>query len=364
MTALRILSATILLLIVNDLEAQEVQRLGDEKHWVDSVFKTLSKEEQIGQLFMVAAYSNKGSSHQQSIEKLIKRYNIGGLLFLQGGPNRQAILTNKFQSISKTPLLIAMDAEWGLGMRLDSTISYPRQMTLGAIVDDQQVYEMGLEIGRQMSRLGVHINFAPVVDINSNPSNPVIGTRSFGENRENVASKGIAYMKGLEASGVMANAKHFPGHGDTSMDSHHTLPVINHDTSRLEHIELYPFRKLIEAGLRSTMVAHLYIPSLDSTSDQAATLSKPIISGLLREKLDFDGLVFTDALNMKGVTKYYQPGNLELKALMAGNDILLFPEDVAAGIKTISQALEKKEIKPRILKKKSRRFYLQNIGLV
>jgi len=265
MTSIRIFTALIVLLLVNDTEAQQVQQPKEEQRWVDSVFQSLTVEERIGQLFMVAAYSNQGASHRQSIEKLIKRYNIGGLLFLQGGPVRQANLTNRFQDISKTPLLIAMDAEWGLGMRLDSTISYPRQMALGAIQDDHQIYLMGEEIGRQMHRLGAHINFAPVVDINSNPTNPVIGTRSFGEDKENVASKGIAYMKGLEAQGVMANAKHFPGHGDTDTDSHLTLPVIKHSASRLESMELYPFKKLIEAGLRSTMVAHLYIPALDST---------------------------------------------------------------------------------------------------
>ncbi len=346
----------IVLLLVNDTEAQQVQQPKEEQRWVDSVFQSLTVEERIGQLFMVAAYSNQGASHRQSIEKLIKRYHIGGLLFLQGGPVRQANLTNRFQDISKTPLLIAMDAEWGLGMRLDSTISYPRQMALGAIQDDHQIYLMGEEIGRQMYRLGAHINFAPVVDINSNSTNPVIGTRSFGEDKENVASKGIAYMKGLEAQGVMANAKHFPGHGDTDTDSHLTLPVIKHSASRLESMELYPFKKLIEAGLRSTMVAHLYIPALDSTINQPSTLSRPIVTGLLREKLNFKGLIFTDALNMKGVTKYYQPGDLEIKALKAGNDVLLFPENVSAGVRAIKDALDNKEIKRQELYKKVKKI--------
>ena len=356
MTTVRIFIALIVLLLVNDVDAQQVQHQKDQQLWVDSVFHSLTVEERIGQLFMVAAYSNQGVKHRQAIEKLIKRYNIGGLIFFQGGPVRQANLTNRFQDLAKTPLLIAMDAEWGLGMRLDSTISYPRQMTLGAIQDDHQVYLMGEEIGRQMHRLGVHINFAPVIDINSNPSNPVIGRRSFGEDKENVASKGIAYMKGLEAQGVMANAKHFPGHGDTDTDSHYTLPVIKHSVSRLENVELYPFKKLIDAGLRSTMVAHLYIPSLDSTVNRASTLSRPIVSGLLREKLDFDGLVFTDALNMKGVTKYYQPGDLDLQALKAGNDVLLFPEDVAAGVQAIKDALDRKEIKRQVLDQKVKKI--------
>ena len=341
--------------MVNDLTAQEVHQDRQQEQWVDSVYRNLSEEERIGQLFMVAAYS-KGSSDHQGIEKLIKKYNIGGLLFMQGGPVRQAKLTNSYQDLAKTPLLIAMDGEWGLGMRLDSTISYPRQMTLGAIRDNHQIYLMGEEIGRQMKRLGVHINFAPVVDINSNPANPVIGTRSFGEDKDNVASKGIAYMKGLEAAGVMANAKHFPGHGDTSTDSHHTLPIVDHDLQRLQNVELYPFKKLIDAGLRSTMVAHLYIPSLDPTSNLPSTLSKPVITGLLQQQYGFNGLIFTDALNMKGVSAFYQPGELEVKALQAGNDVLLFPENVPAAIQAIKLALDKKEIKKQVLETKVKKI--------
>ena len=341
--------------MVNDLTAQEVHQDRQQEQWVDSVYRNLSDEERIGQLFMVAAYSKNSSDHQ-AIERLIKKYNIGGLLFMQGGPVRQAKLTNSYQDLAKTPLLIAMDGEWGLGMRLDSTISYPRQMTLGAIRDNHQIYLMGEEIGRQMKRLGVHINFAPVVDINSNPANPVIGTRSFGEDKDNVASKGIAYMKGLEAAGVMANAKHFPGHGDTSTDSHHTLPIVDHDLQRLQNVELYPFKKLIDAGLRSTMVAHLYIPSLDPTSNLPSTLSKPVITELLQHQYGFNGLIFTDALNMKGVSAFYQPGELEVKALQAGNDVLLFPENVPAAIQAIRLALDKKEIKKQVLEAKVKKI--------
>ena len=344
-------------LLVNVSTAQEVRQVKQqEQQWVDSVYRNLSEEERIGQLFMVAAYSKKGGGHQQAIEKLVKKYNIGGLLFMQGGPVSQAKLTNFYQDLAKTPLLIAMDGEWGLGMRLDSTISYPRQMTLGAIRDNHQIYLMGEEIGRQMGRLGVHINFAPVVDINSNPANPVIGTRSFGEDKENVALKGIAYMKGLEAQGVMANAKHFPGHGDTSTDSHHTLPIINHDLGRLHNVELYPFKKLIDAGLRSTMVAHLYIPALDSTPNLPSTLSRPVIHDLLQQQYGFQGLIFTDALNMKGVSAFYQPGALEIKALQAGNDVLLFPENVPAAVEAIKQALDKKEIKRQVIETKVKRI--------
>lgn len=352
----RIYTTAITLLLVNGLCAQQVQPDQEELRWVDSVFQKMSVEEKIGQLFMVATYSNQGDSHSQDIEKLIKRYNIGGLMFLQGGPVRQAHLTNIYQRTSKVPLLIAMDAEWGLGMRLDSAISYPRQMTLGAIRDNHQIYLMGEEIGRQMHGLGVHINFAPVVDINSNPSNPVIGTRSFGEDKHNVADKGVAYMKGLEAQGIMANAKHFPGHGDTDTDSHYSLPVIKHSPTRLEDIELFPFKKLIGAGLRSTMVAHLYLPSLDSTVNTPATLSNPIVTGLLKERLGFEGLVFTDALNMKAVTNFFEPGQLELNALLAGNDVLLFPENVRAAVQTISEALESKKLRRQVLEKRVKKI--------
>ncbi len=331
-------------LIVNGLSAQQVQSTSGEVNWVDSVYQKLSPDERIGQLFMVAAYSNKGAEHKKSLEKLIKNYHLGGLIFFQGGPQRQAVLTNHLQKLSKVPLLIAMDAEWGLGMRLDSTISYPRQMTLGAISNDQEIYRMGEEIGRQSRRLGVHINFAPVVDINTNPNNPVIGTRSFGQNKYNVANKGVAFMQGLEAQGVMANAKHFPGHGDTGSDSHFTLPVVKHDRSRLVSEELYPFNMLVKHGLRSTMVAHLHIPALDPTPNLPATLSSKIVTGLLRQEMNFKGLIFTDALNMKGVSQFYKPGDVEVKALKAGNDVLLFPEDVPAAIQKIKQAIADKKL--------------------
>ncbi|GJM30757.1 MAG: beta-N-acetylglucosaminidase [Cyclobacteriaceae bacterium] len=356
MTSMKAFILVFLLLLVNDLTAQEVHSIKQEERWVDSVYRSLSEEERLGQLFMVAAYSNKGSSYQQDLGKLVKRYNIGGLLFMQGGPVRQARLTNLYQAMAKTPMLIAMDAEWGLGMRLDSTISYPRQMTLGAISDDHQIFLMGAEIGRQLNRLGVHINFAPVIDVNSNPANPVIGTRSFGEDLDNVAAKGIAYMKGLESQGVMANAKHFPGHGDTSADSHYTLPIIAHSRTRLEQVELYPFKKLIDAGLRSTMIAHLYIPALDSTVNLPSTLSQPVVTGLLKEQLGFSGLVFTDALNMKGVTKYYEPGVLELMALQAGNDVLLFPENVPLAIQALQQAIKDKQLKKSLVESRVRKI--------
>ncbi|RLD64397.1 MAG: serine hydrolase [Bacteroidetes bacterium] len=308
--------------------------------WVDSVYNSLSKDEKIAQLFMVAAYSNKDSNHVNNISGLINKYKIGGLIFFQGGPVRQAKLTNYYQSISKTPLMIATDAEWGLEMRLDSTIRYPRQMTLGAIQDNSLIYEMGEAIAHQCKRMNINVNFAPVIDVNSNPSNPVINSRSFGENKQNVAYKGLAYMMGLQDNNVLATAKHFPGHGDTDTDSHKTLPVVKKSYSRLKSVELFPFKILINKGLGSVMVAHLYIPALDNTKNLPSTLSKKIVTNILKNKLKFSGLIFTDALNMKGITKYYKPGDIEVKALLAGNDILLFPNDVPKAINKIKIAIE------------------------
>ncbi|MFM1876896.1 MAG: hypothetical protein RL266_2633, partial [Bacteroidota bacterium] len=311
-----------------------------EKAWVDSVFNSLTPDERLAQLFMVAAYSNRDTSHVAELEKLIREQKIGGLIFFQGGPVRHAVMQNYLQSISEVPLMIAMDAEWGVGMRLDSTIDYPRQMTLGAIQNDSLLYGFGVEVARQMKRLGMHINFAPVVDVNSNADNPVIGTRSFGENKIRVAEKGIAVMNGMQDNRIMACAKHFPGHGDTDSDSHYTLPVIKHSYTRIDSLELYPFKQVTKAGMGSMMVAHLYIPELDSTENQASTLSPKIVNGLLKDSLGFEGLIFTDALNMKGVSQYYGPGEVELMAFLAGNDVMEFAEDVPKAMELIRAAVD------------------------
>ena len=235
--------------------------ISQKSPWADSVHAQMSLDEKIGQLFSVAAYSNLGDEHKQEIIKTINDYHIGGLTFFQGGPHRQAKLTNAFQAASKYPLMIAIDGEWGLSMRLDSTIIYPWQMTLGAIQDDKLIYQMGLDVAAQFRRLGVHVNFGPVVDVNNNPNNPVINARSFGEDKYNVAKKGDAYMKGMQDGGLLANAKHFPGHGDTDADSHVTLPIVKHDKDRIDSIELYPFKQLIKNGVGSMMTAHLYLPA-------------------------------------------------------------------------------------------------------
>jgi len=315
--------------------------LSTDETWSDSVLKSLTLEERIGQLFMVAAYSNKDKAHSNKIENLITKYHIGGLIFFQGGPVRQAYLTNQYQAKAKVPLLIAMDAEWGLGMRLDSTISYPRQMMLGAIQNEELIYRMGEDIATQCNRLGVHINFAPVVDVNVNPKNPVINSRSFGEQKQNVANKGIAYMRGMQKHRVLAVAKHFPGHGDTDKDSHKALPLISHDQNRLNDIELYPFKTLFDSGCGGVMVAHLLVPALDSTENRATTLSPKVVTDLLQKKIGFQGLIFTDALNMKGVSNFYKPGEADLLALKAGNDVLLFPKDVPLAVNMIKTAIEK-----------------------
>ena len=333
--------------------------------WADSVFSSLSLDEKIAQLLMIRTYSNKDQAYYNNVEKTIKKYNIGGLCFFQGNAVQQSKLINQYQEISKTPLFIAMDAEWGLGMRLNSAYSFPYQMTLGAITDNDLIYETGAEIARQLKLIGVHINFAPVIDINNNPANPVINSRSFGEDKYSVANKGIAYMKGLQDNGIIATAKHFPGHGDTDSDSHRTLPIINHSKERLDSLEIFPFKKLIENGLDAVMVAHLFVPGLDSTLNTPTTLSKPVVTDLLKGELNFKGLVITDALDMKGVTKYYKPGEIELKALIAGNDILLLPQNVDAAISRIKRAVESGEIAEAIIDDKCRKIliYKQKAGL-
>lgn len=332
--------------------------LDSSVNWVEKSMKNLSPEERIAQLLMVAAYSNKGPEHAKEISRLVEKYKIGGLIFFQGGPVRQAELTNLYQSKANIPLMIGMDAEWGLAMRLDSTIAYPRQMALGALQDNMPIYDMGRSLARQCKRLGVHVNFAPVVDINNNPNNPVINSRSFGENKEAVAEKGIAYMKGMQDEKVIACGKHFPGHGDTDMDSHKSLPVISHQKDRLNEVELYPFRELINAGLGSMMVAHLNVPALDSSSSMATTLSKKVVTDLLQTELGFQGLIFTDALNMKGVSSFFKPGIVDVKALIAGNDVLLFAEDVPLAIKKIKEAIDNGEISQDEIDRRCRKILM------
>lgn len=309
-------------------------------HWADSVYHTLTLREKIGQLFMVAAYSNKNENHVIELEKLIEEQKIGGVIFFQGGPYRQAKITNQLQSKTKIPLLVGIDAEWGLAMRLDSTYRYPYNMSLGAIQNNELIYKMGQQMGQQAKRLGVHFMFAPVVDINTNSKNPVIGGRSFGEKKENVAEKSLQLIKGMQSVGVYATAKHFPGHGDTSTDSHYTLPVLKFDRDRLNQIELYPYKRIIPEGLASIMVAHLEVPILEPEKGKPTSISYKTVTQLLKEELKFDGLIFTDALNMKGASNYKKPGEIDLEAFLAGNDVLLFPENVPLAVDLFIQAIE------------------------
>ncbi len=310
-----------------------------QSRWVDSLYNQMSLDEKIGQLFMVAAYSNKNEAHAQSIDSLIINQKIGGVIFFQGGPVRQALLTNRFQANAKVPLFVGIDAEWGLAMRLDSTYAFPWNMTLGAIQDLTLIEEAGAHMAKHSKRMGIHFNFAPVVDVNTNPLNPIIGNRSFGEDPENVAQKAIALTKGLQSNGVFATAKHFPGHGDTDKDSHHTLPSINHSLDRMNQVELYPYKKLFKEGIASVMVAHLSVPALEERQGYPSSISNKIVTDLLQKKLHFKGLIFTDALNMKGASAFKNPGEIDLEAFLAGNDILLFPENVPVAIEKFKEAL-------------------------
>ncbi len=315
-----------------------------ETEWVDSVFKSLTPEKKLAQLMVIRAHSNLGPAHVAKVADEIKKYNVGALCFFQGGPVRQANLTNYYQSLAQTPIMVTIDGEWGLGMRLDSAIKFPYQITLGALPDDEIVYKMGLAVGRQCKRMGVHVNYAPVVDINNNPLNPVIGFRSFGENKDKVARLGVAYTRGMQDAGIMACAKHFPGHGDVAVDSHHDLPVVNKSFQQLSDLELVPFRAQVAAGVQSMMIAHLYLPQIDKTANKASSISKKSVTGILRDKLGYDGLTFTDALEMDGVAKYFPGGTIAVEALIAGNDMLCLPASVEGSIKAIMTAIEKKKL--------------------
>jgi beta-glucosidase-like glycosyl hydrolase/CubicO group peptidase (beta-lactamase class C family) len=315
-----------------------------QRQWVDSIYSNLSLEEKIGQLFMIDVFTSRSDSELESLESLIKSNHVGGVIFSKGNPYRQAQLTNKIQTENKIPLLVGMDAEWGLAMRLDSTYAFPWNMTLGAIQDTSIVRKVGQQIGKHSKRLGVHINFAPVADINTNPKNPIIGNRSFGETKDIVISHSVALMKGMHEAGILSSAKHFPGHGDTEQDSHKTLPSIGFSEKRIRDIELKPFQALIDEGVSSVMVAHLNIPSLESQKNLPSSLSSKIVSDLLKEELGFNGLIITDALNMKGVSNSSTPGEVDMEAFKAGSDILLISEDIPKAINIIKEAVLKGDI--------------------
>ena len=334
-------SFLILSLLFNEVASQTsadpLLVLGDEYQmkWVDSVYSSMTLNQKVGQLFVVQAVSNKGISHKTKILDEITSNGVGGIIFSNGSAEKQVELTNLYQDMSNIPLLIGMDAEWGLSMRLDSTFSFPWNMTLGAISDNELIKHVGNRIAAHCKRIGVNFNFAPVVDINTNPKNPIIGNRSFGESMQNVSSKSLNYMIGQQQMNVLSSAKHFPGHGDTSTDSHKSLPIINHKKERILNVELKPFENLINNGLESVMIAHLEVPSLEKTRGLPSTLSFAIVTELLRNRLGFKGLIITDALEMKGLSSFKSKGNLDMLAFKAGNDILLMSENVSKGVSSI-----------------------------
>lgn len=335
-------SIILLLFTVLSVQAQKksyIQTLSEPNAWVDSVFHKMGRRQKIAQLFFVRAHTNKGQAYEDSVGRVVRKERIGGLVFFQGGPGRQAILTNKYQALARTPLLIASDGEWGLGMRLDSTISYPYQMALGAVQNKDLIYRMGLEVAKDYKRLGMQMNLGPDVDINNNPKNPIINYRSFGENKYNVATKAAAYVNGLQDGGLLVSIKHFPGHGDTDVDSHFDLPQLNFTKARLDSLEIYPFREMIKAGAAGVMVAHMNIPSLDNTPNLPSTLSKPIVTGILREELGFRGLIVTDAMEMKGVVKNFKDGEADVMGVIAGNDILELSENSRRAVKLVRRAV-------------------------
>lgn len=318
------------LCVINNLKAE---------HWADSVLKSLSLEEKIGQLIMVDAHPAKDKKHWEQVSVYVKDYKVGGVIFFKSGPKQLALMSNYLQEKAKIPLLTSIDAEWGLAMRMDSVLSFPVQMALGAIHDNELIYDMGKAIARHLKRLGMQINFAPVLDINNNSLNPVINVRSFSDNKKLVVEKAIYYMRGMQDEHVLAVGKHFPGHGDTQTDSHHDLPYLGFSRKRLDSLELYPFKEMIKEGIGGIMVAHLDVPALDPVNKRPTTLSHEVVTDLLRNEMGFEGVIFTDALNMKGATKYFKPGMAALYALLAGNDILLYPEEIPWAIQYIKEAV-------------------------
>lgn len=345
------------------LSASKAEVVSKSTVWADSVMQTMNLKQKIAQLFMVAAYSNKPDTHVQEIYQLVQQYGVGGLCFFQGSPKKQAELTNFYQQGANIPLLISMDAEWGVGMRLDSVLLFPKQMALGSIRNPNLIYELGRQVGKQFKALGMHLNFAPVVDVNNNPLNPVINTRSFGEDRKEVAERSILYMKGMQAEGIITCAKHFPGHGDTQVDSHFDLPILDYSKKRLDSLELFPFRKIIKAGVNSVMVGHLYVPAIEAEKGIPASLSSKVIQDLLQKELHFKGIVFSDGMQMKAISNNFPAPIANLKALQAGCDMLVFPTQVIASIDTIEAAVLRNEFSLEQLNAKCKKILVAKYDL-
>jgi beta-N-acetylhexosaminidase len=356
--------STILVIAVLCSTVLQAQKAPDflsqhNKEWVESTLKSMSIDQKIGQLFMPRGnYSGKGYDPQKLL-KWVKEYHLGGMVFFAGQPTVQAQITNDLQAASKIPLFIGEDFEWGIAMRLDSSVRFPYQMALGAMSGNEELIErMGREVGRQCNRLGVHINYAPVVDVNNNPNNPVINFRSFGEDKTNVTRKALAYMRGMQSQKLITSAKHFPGHGDTGVDSHFDVPLISHDKTRLNDIELYPYKELIKNGLSGIMTAHLAIPALDNTPNLASTMSPKIITDLLKKELGFQGLVFTDAMDMEGAVKYFPKGEAIVRAILAGNDVIETFEDVPMAFNAVKKAVTEGRITEGVLDAKIRKILM------
>lgn len=324
-----------------NLSKAELKQAND---WVNSTYQSLSQDQKLGQLFIVALYTNKGEDFISNVRNTVVNEQIGGLILMQDDAAREINLVNEFQSKSKVPLMIGMDAEWGVFQRIATAHKYPWAITLGAIQDKNLIKEMAAKIAEDCKRMGINWDFAPVVDVNTNPNNPIIGNRSFGSEVNNVVNSALAYSNGLQDQNILAAIKHFPGHGDTNTDSHLDLPVVSHDLKRLNEIELAPFKTLMDKGIGGVMVAHLYVPALEKEKGIPASISKNIITGLLKEKYGYKGLIITDALNMGAVAKRYKPGELDALAFKAGNDIMLFSDGVKEGKRLIQLAIDKKEI--------------------
>ena len=312
--------------------------------YADSLYQQLSLDEKIGQLYIVALYNNRGEEEIQKIRNLVEKEKIGGLILMQDNAEKHIQLLNEFQGKSKVKMMIGIDGEWGLFQRFPAAHKFPWAMTLGAIQDNSLIYEMTSKIAEDCKRMGIYWDFAPVVDVNTNPANPIIGNRSFGSDINNVIAKGLAYAQGLQDNGVLASMKHFPGHGDTDTDSHLDLPVVSHNLERLNAVELAPFKALLDKKIGGVMVAHLYVPALEKQSGIPASVSYAIITNLLTKSYQYNGLIITDALNMNAVAKKFPAGELDLRAFKAGNDIMLFSQDVPNGKALIKVAIEKGEI--------------------
>ena len=324
----------VLALSVSQVFAQDV-----ESHWVDSVYNSLTLEQRVAQLICMRA-NQPSKPFYEDVAKYIKKYNIGGVCFFRADAEAQVEKTNEWQALAQTPLMVSIDAEWGLAMRVNKTLAYPYQMTLGAITDDALIYEMGKQVAEQCKRMGIHVNFAPVADVNSNAANPIIGMRSFGENPQTVGEKATAYALGMQSKGLITSMKHFPGHGNTATDSHLTLPTVTRTMEEVRDIELAPFQYMIESGVNGAMVGHLYFPAIEKVQNTSSSLSYGVITDLLKKEMGFDGLIFTDGLDMKGVSEKVRQDSVPYAAFMAGNDVLILPTNVPFAIKTIKDAVE------------------------